>query len=105
MSGETKLDSGGQVRTEREAEAREPKLYRVLLLNDDYTTMEFVVDVLVQVFGKPSAEATRIMLDVHRRGRGVCGVYTRDIAATKAARVHELAKQRQFPLRCLVEEA
>jgi ATP-dependent Clp protease adaptor protein ClpS len=105
MSQDTWNEAGGQMQTEEQDEVREPKLFRVLLLNDDYTTMEFVIDVLVQVFGKPTAEATRIMLDVHRRGQGVCGIYTYDIAISKAARVMQLANRKQFPLRCSVEEA
>ncbi len=79
-------------------------MYRVILHNDHYTTMDFVVDVLVKVFHKPSVEATKIMLDVHRRGRGVCGVYTYDIAVTKVTRVQAMAKMREFPLRCTIEE-
>ncbi len=90
--------------TEDQAELREPKLYRVILHNDHYTTMDFVVDVLVKVFHKPAVEATKIMLDVHRRGRGVCGIYTYDIAVTKVNRVQTMAKMREFPLRCTMEE-
>ena len=85
-------------------EVREPKMYRVLLHNDDYTTMEFVVEILISVFRKPAAEATRIMLDVHKKGIGICGVYTYDIANTRAAMVHQLAKKREFPLQCTIEE-
>lgn len=88
-----------------EQELREPKQYRVILLNDDYTTMDFVIEVLVAVFHKPAAEAAKIMLDVHKKGSGVCGVYTYDIAATKAAQVHQMAKKREFPLKCTLEEA
>jgi ATP-dependent Clp protease adaptor protein ClpS len=90
--------------TEDETELREPKMYRVILHNDHYTTMDFVVDVLVKVFHKPPAEATKIMLDVHRRGQGVCGVYTYDIAVTKVTRVQTMATLREFPLRCTMEE-
>lgn len=86
-------------------ETRTPKMYRVILYNDDYTTMDFVVEILVSVFGKPAAEATRIMLDVHKKGKGVCGVYTHDIAQTKVNQVHQLASKNQFPLRCSYEEA
>jgi len=89
---------------ENQSELREPKRYRVILHNDHYTTMDFVVDVLVKVFHKPAVEATKIMLDVHRRGRGVCGVYTYDIAVTKVQRVQSMAKMREFPLRCTIEE-
>ncbi len=84
---------------------KEPKLYRVILHNDHYTTMDFVVNVIVTVFHKPAAEATKIMLDVHKKGRGVVGVYTYDIAATKVSQVHEMARQNEFPLRASCEEA
>jgi len=86
-------------------EIREPKQYRVILHNDDYTTMDFVVEVLIRIFHKPAAEATRIMVDVHRKGKGICGVYTYDIAATRVAQVHEMARTREFPLKCSLEEA
>jgi len=85
-------------------EFREPKLYRVILINDDYTTMEFVIEILIVVFHKPAAEATRIMLDVHKNGKGFCGIYTYDIATTKIDRVHKLARKREFPLKCSLEE-
>jgi ATP-dependent Clp protease adaptor protein ClpS len=86
-------------------EIQEPKQYRIVLINDDYTTMEFVIEVLVAIFHKSAAEATRIMLDVHRKGKGSCGVYTYDIAATKVAQVHQMARKREFPLKCSLEEA
>ena len=86
-------------------EIREPKMYRVILLNDDYTTMDFVVEVLIAIFHKPAADATRIMIDVHRKGKGVCGVYTYDIASTRVMLVHQLARKREFPLKCSLEEA
>jgi len=84
---------------------REPKMYRVILHNDDYSTMDFVIEVIISIFHKPAADATRIMLDVHTKGKGICGVYSYDIAATRVARVHQLAKKRQFPLKCSIEEA
>jgi len=83
---------------------QEPKLFRVVLHNDHYTTMDFVVKVIVSVFHKPAAEATRIMLDVHRKGHGVVGVYPWDIAATKVSQVHEMARKSEFPLRASCEE-
>jgi ATP-dependent Clp protease adaptor protein ClpS len=86
-------------------EIQEPKQYRIVLINDDYTTMEFVIEVLVAIFHKSAAEATRIMLDVHRKGKGSCGVFTYDIAATKVAQVHQMARKREFPLKCSLEEA
>jgi ATP-dependent Clp protease adaptor protein ClpS len=82
----------------------EPKLYRVIMHNDHYTTMDFVVEVIIKVFNKPAAEATKIMLDIHHRGKGICGVFTFDIAATKVAAVHQLARKREFPLKCSFEE-
>ena len=89
--------------TDREA-LQEPPLYKVLLHNDDYTTMEFVVMVLVTVFAKNSDEATRIMLNVHNQGIGIAGVYTREVAETKVAIVHRLARRHQFPLKCTLEQ-
>lgn len=83
---------------------KKPNMFKVVLLNDDYTTMDFVVEVLVSVFQKNPSEATRIMLDVHQRGKGIVGVYTYDIAVTKIARVEELAESRGFPLRAGMEE-
>jgi len=93
----------GDVKNDQEI--REPKMYRVVLHNDDYSTMDFVIEVLISIFHKPAADATRIMLDVHKKGLGICGVYTYDIAATRVARVHQLAKKREFPLKCSLEEA
>lgn len=86
-------------------EIQEPKMYRVILHNDDYSTMDFVIEVLISIFHKPAADATRIMLDVHKKGKGICGIYTYDIAETRVARVHQLAKKREFPLKCSLEEA
>lgn len=86
-------------------ETKEPDEYRVILLNDDFTTMEFVVAVLMSVFHKGILEATRIMYDVHRKGRGVVGIYAYDIAATKVKRVHEMARENGFPLKCTMEKA
>ena len=83
---------------------QEPKLFRVVLHNDHYTTMDFVVKVIVSVFHKPAAQATKIMLDVHRKGHGVVGVYTWDIASTRVSRVHEMARKSEFPLRASCEE-
>ena len=88
----------------REEKLKEPEEYRVVLLNDDYTTMEFVVAVLISVFQKAEADATRIMRDVHKKGRGIVGVYPWDIAATKAEQVHSMARQHEYPLRCTVEK-
>jgi ATP-dependent Clp protease adaptor protein ClpS len=90
---------------EVEKELKEPDMYKVVLHNDDYTTKEFVVEVIQVVFHKPAIEATKIMMDVHKRGKGVVGVYTWDIAQTKVAQVRQMAKEREFPLKCSVEPA
>jgi ATP-dependent Clp protease adaptor protein ClpS len=99
---EAKTGEDLEVKTRRETKS--PSLYRVLLVNDDYTTMDFVVLILETVFHKPPAEATQIMLSVHKKGIGVCGVYTRDIAETKVSTVHELARGKGFPLMCIMEK-
>ena len=84
---------------------KEPSRFKVLLHNDDYTTMDFVVMILQSVFNKDAATATEIMLNVHKQGVGVAGVYTRDVAETKVALVHELSRKHEHPLRCTMEEA
>ena len=86
------------------AKTKPPSLYKVLLLNDDYTPMEFVVAVLQRFFSFDREQATRIMLQVHNEGRGTCGVYPRDIAATKVEQVTGFARQHQHPLACVMEE-
>jgi len=91
--------------TKDEEKLKEPKDYMVILLNDNFTTKEFVVEVLKLVFHKNPEEASRIMLNVHHKGRGVVGMYTWDIANTKASQVHAIAKEYEYPLRCIVEEA
>jgi ATP-dependent Clp protease adaptor protein ClpS len=91
------------VSSDTDLEVKEPPLYKVLLLNDDYTTMEFVIEVLRYVFSKPIEEATRIMLNVHRKGVGVCGIYPYEIAETKVSAVESLARERGFPLKCTLE--
>jgi ATP-dependent Clp protease adaptor protein ClpS len=83
---------------------RKPAMYKVLMLNDDYTPMEFVVHVLERFFQKTREEATRIMLHVHRRGVGVCGVFTYEVAETKVTQVMDLARQNQHPLQCTIEK-
>jgi ATP-dependent Clp protease adaptor protein ClpS len=93
-----------QTVSETRDDTRDPPLYRVLLHNDDYTTMEFVVEVLVYVFNKSPESAAAIMLNVHRKGVGVCGVYTYEIAETKVETVHTLARDNGYPLRCSMEQ-
>lgn len=84
---------------------RTPPLYRVLLMNDDFTPMDFVIHVLQKFFSKPSDEATRIMLEVHHKGAGTCGVFSHEIAETKVHLVNSYAKQNRFPLKCTMEKA
>ncbi len=91
------------VETESDVRLDEPPLYRVMLLNDDYTTMDFVVEVLKYVFHKSEEEANRIMLAVHQQGVGVCGVYPLQMAETKVDMVETLAREKGFPLKCTME--
>lgn len=94
----------GLIAEEAPPKAKRPPLYRVILLNDDYTPMEFVVQILEKVFGMDRKTATRVMLEVHTKGKGICGVYTYEIAETKVAQVTSLAQQHQHPLLCTMEE-
>ena len=91
-------------KTRTKSKTAKPPLFKVILLNDDYTPMEFVVEVLKAVFHKPHAEATRIMLHVHQNGMGVAGVYPFEVAETKTTTVEELAKQAEYPLKCVMEK-
>ena len=106
MSGDQKHDTGfeGGFLVDSEPRLEEPRIYQVVLHNDHYTTMDFVVNVLMKIFQRPAAEATKIMLDVHTKGAGICGIYTYDIAVTKVSQVHRIAKQHGFPLKCSYEE-
>lgn len=97
-------EQGAVVETTR-PEVSRPPLYSVLLLNDDYTPMDFVVDVLTRFFALDAEKATQIMLHVHTRGRGVCGVYTREVAESKVAQVNEYSRLNQHPLLCTMEKA
>ena len=90
---------------ESRAETERPGLYKVVMLNDDYTPMEFVVEVLERIFRKDRETATRIMLQVHTSGRAVCGVYPRDLAETRAHQVNQFARDNEHPLLCQVEKA
>jgi ATP-dependent Clp protease adaptor protein ClpS len=100
--GDTTPNTGVVVKTR--PRTKKPAMYKVLMLNDDYTPMEFVVHVLERFFQKNREEATRIMLHVHRRGVGVCGVYTYEVAETKVTQVMDLARQNQHPLQCTIEK-
>ncbi len=99
----SKTTDRGKTLTRQMEEVREPPQYKVLLHNDDYTTMDFVVMILEQVFRKDTSEAARIMLNVHHHGVGIAGVYTREIGETKMAIVHSMARKHQYPLRCSLE--
>ena len=104
MAG-TERQGGSDVASKPKSVAKRPQLWHVVLINDDYTTMEFVVHTLEEIFDKGPAEAYRIMMEVHTRGRGICGAYTFEVAETKVAAVHDLAQAEGFPLRAGIEEA
>ncbi|NLD67496.1 MAG: ATP-dependent Clp protease adapter ClpS [Limnobacter sp.] len=89
----------------KETRVKPPPMFQVVLLNDDFTPMEFVVSVLQKFFGMGREQATQVMLKVHRDGRGVCGVFPRDVAATKVEQVSSYSRQHQHPLQCVMEEA
>ena len=93
----------GQVLTVKKTRQAKPPMYAVVLLNDDYTPMEFVVWILRGIFHKTEAEATKLMLQIHNHGRGVCGIYTHDVARSKAAQVENVAKRAEHPLACIIE--
>lgn len=95
---------GTGVVTKTRPKTKKPSMYKVLMLNDDYTPMEFVVFILERLFGKTREEATQIMLHVHNRGVGVCGVYTYEVAETKATQVMDLARKEGHPLQCTLEK-
>lgn len=106
MTDEKKqLNSDGLALEEARPKLKKPQMYKVVLLNDDYTPMEFVVEVLERFFSMNREKATHIMLHVHTRGKGVCGVYTRDVAETKVALVNDYSQQHQHPLLCAMEVA
>jgi ATP-dependent Clp protease adaptor protein ClpS len=100
---EERTGSGTQTVVKRKTKISSPRLYKVILLNDDYTSMDFVVQVLETVFLKSPAEAVQIMLNIHHKGSGICGLYPKQIAETKVDLVHTKARQEGFPLRCIME--
>ncbi len=100
---DTERQTGGELLERTKRETKKPELYRVLLLNDDYTTMDFVVQILETVFNKAPAEAYRIMMAVHTQGKGLCGVYSHEVAETKVANVIDLARANGFPLLAAME--
>jgi ATP-dependent Clp protease adaptor protein ClpS len=108
MAGKSGNNDNGELRggivTKTEPKTKKPSLYKVLLLNDDYTPMDFVVFVLERFFNKPHEEANRIMMHVHQKGVGICGVYTYEVAETKVAQVMNFSRQHQHPLQCTMEK-
>jgi ATP-dependent Clp protease adaptor protein ClpS len=105
MSSEHDHQDGDLAVEQARPKLKRPPLFKVLLLNDDYTPMEFVVHVLEHFFGMNREKATQVMLHVHTRGMGVCGVFTKDVAETKVAQVNDHARENQHPLLCTLEEA
>jgi ATP-dependent Clp protease adaptor protein ClpS len=104
MSGRQN-ETDGAIKERAETKSQDPKLYNVILLNDDYTTMEFVLQILETLFQKSPAEAYRIMMHVHRNGRGLAGVYTWEVAETKVEKVTTLSREAGYPLRATIEDA
>ncbi len=102
---EEKDGSGVAIASKPEVAVKRPSMFNVVLLNDDFTPMDFVIEVLVEVFKKSPAKATEVMMNVHKKGKGVAGTYTLDVAETKHHIVQEQAQARQFPLRSIVERA
>ena len=100
----TSTDSKTKTASSSRSKTDHPPMYKVLLHNDDYTTMEFVVEILLTVFGKSLEKATQIMLNVHNKGKDICGIYPRDIAETKVETVHHLASSKGFPLKSTMEK-
>lgn len=98
------MSNGIEIELNDELDLQEPKKYKVFLLNDDFSTMDFVIDVLVNVFRKTLDEASVIMLNIHNNGKEVCGTYTYEIASTKVAQVKTLAREQGFPLKAIMEE-
>lgn len=109
MAGEPKdvviEGSGTQTLVKPESKTKEPKLYKVVILNDDFTPREFVVHILIRFFAKSEPEATTLMMRVHNHGSGIAGVYTYELAETKTYQVNAYSKQNKFPLKCVMEEA
>ena len=99
------IDDDGLALQEAKPKVKRPPLYKVVLINDDFTPMDFVIDVLERFFSMGREKATQVMLHVHTRGKGVCGVYTRDVAETKVVQVNDYSRQNHHPLMCTMEEA
>ncbi len=104
MSSVLVPDSKVKTKKHLRKEFKRPSMYKVIMLNDNYTTMEFVVDILKNIFQKTAAQANKIMLNIHHNGSGIAGVYTYDIAHTKVKQVHDKAEKSGFPLKCILEK-
>jgi len=102
--GDDQTPDGGATVLDPKVKTRKPSMYKVLMLNDDYTPMEFVIEVLEHFFGLDESEATRVMLQVHQQGVGICGVFTYEIAETKVTQVVDYARQNEHPLQCTLEK-
>ncbi len=105
MTGKELIEEGGLALETAKPKLKKPPLYKVIILNDDYTPMEFVVQILETFFSKNREQATRIMLKVHTNGKGVCGIYTREIAESKVSQVNQFSRESRHPLLCDLEEA
>ncbi len=103
-NGQQEISNGNLLLAEPKVQTKRPPYFKVVLLNDDYTPMDFVVFVLKGIFHRSHEEAVSIMLEIHQKGAGICGVYTRDIAETKAEEVITIARRKEYPLQCLVEK-
>jgi ATP-dependent Clp protease adaptor protein ClpS len=104
-SGHDERDFGTSTITKPKSETKTPPLYRVILVNDDYTPMDFVIHILQRFFSKEISEATKIMLDIHHQGAGICGTFSHEIAETKVYQVNQYSRQNQHPLKCVMEKA
>ncbi|HDT11879.1 MAG TPA: ATP-dependent Clp protease adapter ClpS [bacterium] len=104
LSGVLTPDGKTTVKKRTKKELKKPSMYKVIMLNDNYTTMEFVTDILKNIFRKSAREATEIMLSIHNKGSGVAGIYAYDIALTKVKQVHDEAAKNGFPLKCILEK-
>jgi ATP-dependent Clp protease adaptor protein ClpS len=104
-TGLERIESFDLAVDEAKPKVKPPSLYRVVLLNDDFTPMEFVVEILESIFGLERTRATQVMLEVHTKGKGICGVFSHEIAETKVAQVMTMANQQQHPLMCTMEES
>ena len=105
MAEDPKISGEGDLLEDIRDELKEPEMWQVVLLNDDYTPRDFVVEILVSIFHKQPIEATKIMLDVHNKGKGLVGLYTYDIGRTKVSQVTALAREREYPLKTVLEKA